>query len=224
MLNLSIKQNIIRSVLLATVGVVLVACSSGPAVLYPPANEGMISKGHDVSSKIVSQTMAVGNGDAGLAPGELEKLDHFALQFIRNGSGYFTIIVPEGGNRARAEANADELRYFSERAGLRSEELDLRIAKLDQLNGPVVMSYQSYSVKLRQCGKHLPNPSYNPENRAAPDYGCSIMNNIALMTSNPADLVRGRNPSRATATTSSPELEALRVGETPANYSHDFDL
>jgi pilus biogenesis lipoprotein CpaD len=224
MLNVSIKKNLIRSILVATLSATLAACSSGPGVLYPPADEGMLSKGYDVNSKTVSQTMALGTGEAGLAPGELEKLTHFARQFIKNGSGYFTIIVPEGGNRIRAEANAEELRNHSERAGLRSEELNLLIAKLDQQKGPVIMSYQSYSVKLRQCGKHFPNASYNPENRVSPDHACSIMNNIALMTSNPADLVGGRNPGRTTGSTSSPELEALRLGKSPGNYSHDFEF
>jgi pilus assembly protein CpaD len=218
------KKHLLKLAVVGAISCAVAACSSGPGVMYPLTDEGVASKPPKVTSKIVSETMSAGDGFAGLAPGELAKLDNFAMRFIENGSGYFTIIVPEANDRVIAEANAKQIHAYSRKAGLRAEELDIRIANLNDQSGPVVMSYEAYSVKLRTCGKHLPNPSYNPENRMSPDFGCSIANNIALMVSNPADLVVGRNRTQSPATTSSAELDALRQGKSPANYSLNTDL
>ncbi len=207
------KQNILRMMLAAAIGGTLISCSSGPLVHYPAVNDAYITKGHDVSSEMVSETMSQGDGEAGLAVGELKKLDEFAAQFVANGSGAFTIIVPEGGDRMKAISNAESIRKYSLQSGIRTEELDLRIAKLGDQKSPVVMSYEAYSVTLPNCGKFLPKPSYNPENKVASDLGCSVMNNIALMMSNPADLVKGRIPTKPDGNVAGKQVEDYRFGE-----------
>ena len=212
MANIELKQYLLRSVLVAAISSTLISCSSGPLVQYPAVNDQYITKGHDVSSEMVSETMSQGDGEAGLAIGELKKLDEFAAQFVANGSGAFTIIVPEGGDRMKAISNAETIREYSLQSGIRTEELDLRIAKLGDQDSPVVMSYEAYSVTLPNCGKFLPKPSYNPENKVASDLGCSVMNNIALMTANPADLVKGRIPTKPDGNVAGKQVEDYRFG------------
>ena len=182
---------------LALLAVVAVAaCSTGPNVQYPRSITTYFHPEPQVTSIQEAHALAQGSGRAGLAAGELNKLSGYVRAYISSGSGNFTIVVPEGKNRAAAQSQAKALGRFVAGQGLRAEEIDLRIAAIDSAKGPIVVSYRLYEATPPQCGKHLANPSYNPDAYGHPDYGCSTRNNIIHMVSNPADLVRGQTPPR----------------------------
>ncbi len=172
------------------------ACSTGPSVLYPVATSKFAHPELKVTSNQESHALNRGAGRAGLAAGELNKLSGYVREYISSGSGYFTIVVPEGSNRTSAQNQARALHRFVAGQGLRAEEIDLRVAALDGRGGPIVVSYRLYEATPPQCGKHFANPSYNPDNYRQPDFGCSVQRNIVTMTSNPADLVRGQTTVR----------------------------
>lgn len=152
--------------------------------------------------------------DSVLEPAESAKLAGAVADFIHSGSGSFDIVVPAGVDDAAAKA--ETLRRFAIGAGARADEVQARLS--DVAGGaPIVVSYERYVATPPNCGPTTDNAAYNPRNLPQDSFGCVTQNNLAVMVSNPADLVRARRETPPDPTLRASGVRAYREGETPSS-------
>jgi len=162
----------------------------------------------NVSSHYVHTPVVLGRDNA-LEPEESAKLAGAIGDFIRAGGGVLDIAVPKG---AGAQAKADVVRNFAIGAGARRDELNVRFTEVAG-DEPVVVSYERYVATPPNCRPTQDNMAYNPRNLPQDTYGCATQHNLAIMVSNPADLVRAQRETPADPTRRSTVIEDYRAGD-----------
>ena len=173
-------QRVFPSLLLAG-AVALATASCEPA---ERTNDYRINHKIAVSKEIVSLTVKVPIGEAGMAGLELANFEKFARRFIDGGHGQLRIEAA-AGNKAE-EAAALEMRQKLLEAGVRANEIDLASGGVG--NDAIVLSYDAYVAKAPECENWTANATFNWSNQTYSNFGCSVQRNLGQMVSDPRDL------------------------------------
>jgi len=124
--------------------------------------------------------------DAGLMPDDAQHFDAFVADFIQHGNGAISISAPAGRDAQIAIA------YFGERlanAGVPRDRILVGTRDVAGGDGKVELGFIGYQAATAPCGDWSQNLGYTASNRVGPNFGCSVMQNIAAQVSDPRDLV-----------------------------------
>ncbi len=201
-------------------GVVLVATGCGGV-----GNDGThvvdVDRDHPitVTSSLVTEEIAVATGADRLGEPEAATMNRLVADFIRRGGGLFEIAVPVAGGDgggAGALARADVVRSQALKAGAEAREIKVRLSDIAG-NGPVVVSYEAYSVTPPKCRPTEKNFTFNVRNTGHDTFGCVTRHNLAIMLSRPADRAKSATSSRYEATRRSKVVTDHRAGSQPSS-------
>lgn len=161
----------------------------------------------EVVSRWISQPIEVETQTVTLPAQTAEQVRRLASDFLRNGGDIIQIMVTEGASgRATAIHRAEMLKAEILRAGVQQSEIAVRIRQ-DAAAGPVMLSYERFTLVLPECGNFSGQPSFNTENKVYPNFGCATRRDLAQMVANPAHL---RQPEPLSASDAERRGLALR--------------
>ncbi|TAN54895.1 MAG: Type IV pili component [Magnetospirillum sp.] len=132
-----------------------------------------------VESRSAVATLAAA-GERGFSRDDLAVLADLAREHVKRGAGAIAV------TGAEAERAAAEL----VRLGIDAASLSVKAAE-----GATEVRVPVWVAIVPECGNFAKPLNPDWENAPNSNYGCSIQRNIGLMVSNPADLVRAREPS-----------------------------
>lgn len=124
--------------------------------------------------------------DAGLMPDDAQHFDAFVADFMQHGNGAISVSAPAGRDASAAIA------YFGERlanAGVPRERILVGTHDLAAGDYKVELGYIGYQAETAPCGDWSHNLGYTASNRVGPNFGCSVMHNIAAQVADPRDLI-----------------------------------
>lgn len=165
-----------------------------------------------VSSELVTRPVAMSRGEMLFDDEAGLQLNQFVSDFLSNGGGAIEVAIWQGpGGREQARADGEAIRKYLTRLGVRPDELAIRITEA-QGEGPLVLSYRAYSVRLPNCD--LGHESMQTfRNTAHSTFGCAVRSNLAAMVSNPADLEVVRASTPADTVRKSLVIQNYRAGK-----------
>jgi len=161
-----------------------------------------------------------------LSAEDLTRLDAFAAQYKARGDGPLVLSVPSGGgNQSAATRAAAEAETWLQNRALTANQIRLSQYRASSAaaDAPLILSFTQYVATPSPCGNWSKNYAFNPRNTASPNFGCASRNNLAVMVSNPADLVKPRTQDPADAQRRDVVLEKYRAGEITATDRDDRD-
>lgn len=140
--------------------------------------------------------------------------EHVAA-YKANGHGNLMILAPVNSpNEAASITAASQITQVMMRHGIdpRTIKVSGYQASPDDPNAPIYVRYNRYRATTRPCGDWSRTLTYDPNNTAYPNLGCSTQSNLAAMAADPRDLKGPRaldpsDPSRRGAV-----LEKYRDG------------
>ncbi len=146
-----------------------------------------------VESRLVTQPVLFKSGEVQLETAEIARLDAFLVHFLRSGGGILEIRQTADAYDPQAESRIQAVRrHVLRRCALPHEIRLRRIAGDSADGGPIILSFESFTVKSLKCNQRNFPISPNPTNMLHPDMGCSVRSGMAAMIANPADLQRPR--------------------------------
>jgi pilus assembly protein CpaD len=187
------KTSISLGVRLASLGLtasLLVACATpAPA---PTSNEVERSFPIQVSSRIITHTVAFDGSGMEIAPASRTELDTMLHDFMRVGGGVLEIAVAsESSDDTLTEQRREAVRQYARRSGVQPYELRFsQLRTSTGRSGTVVVSYERFTAQAPDCTENVVDTAFNPSNKHHPNFGCFIQSQLATMVSNPADLTR----------------------------------
>lgn len=87
--------------------------------------------------------------------------------------------------------------------------------------GTAIIKVPVWVAKVPECGAWPEGVNPDFRNQTSSNFGCSVTRNIGLMLSNPADLVRAREPSGRDATRSVDVLKKYGEGKATASAQEE---
>ena len=148
-----------------------------------------------------------------LSATEIARLDGFVGNYIAGGHGHLVITVPATGQQ-QTLTKAKRIVDHTLGRGLRSGEVSLRVATAESSDrGQIVLSYDTFVVRVPECGDWSKESSHDATNSVHSNFGCAMQRNVALMIANPADLVAPRMAGLRDATRSNQVIQLYRAGE-----------
>lgn len=156
-----------------------------------------------------------------LMPDDDARLGDFVQDYLSHGNGSISVSVPEG------PGSADSIRYFGERlASMGVQRSAILVGTHDAANGDmrVEIGYMGYVAHTDPCGDWTQNLDDTGNNLPAPDFGCSVQNNIAAMVADPRDLMGPRGMSQADAVRRNTVVTNYEKGEITSTNKRKSDL
>lgn len=142
-----------------------------------------------VDSRMVTQPVIFVPGQTAISKVDIKSLNVFVHHFFKSGGHKLDIRISSADDDAQGKARLETLRRHILRLGVRPGEITLhRIDGVIDRGGPMILSFESYSVRPIECTQRNVGTSPNPSNTKHPDHGCSLRAGIAAMIANPADL------------------------------------
>ncbi len=134
-------------------------------------------------------------GEAGLLPEDAARLEAFVGDYATDGNGAISISAPEG-----TESNV-AITYFGERLAEMGVPRSRIIVGTHEANDKQVeLAFISYTAHTDPCGDWSQDLAKTAHNDTAPDFGCSVQQNIAAQLVDPRDLIEPRGMGMADAT------------------------
>jgi pilus assembly protein CpaD len=134
-------------------------------------------------------------GEAGLLPEDASRLEAFVSDYANDGNGAISISAPEG-----VESNV-AITYFGERLAEMGVPRSRIIVGTHEANDKQVeLDFISYTAHTDKCGDWSQDLAATAHNDTAPNFGCSVQQNIAAMVADPRDLIEPRGMGAADAT------------------------
>jgi pilus assembly protein CpaD len=167
-----------------------------------------------VDSRLVTQAVIFQTDAVTLDEAEKIRVNAFLAHFMQSGGGVLEIRSTAATDDGRADARLRALQKHVLKKGARPYEIRLRkVAGGKTDNGPIILSFESFTAKTFKCIRRNARTAANPTNRQHPDFGCSLRGGIAAMISNPADLERPRARQPSDATRRSTVIGNYRAGQ-----------
>lgn len=164
------------------------ACSSADMANYDPHQRHQVTV---ESRKAVAIIARPAEGQS-LSATDAAVLADLAAEHLRRGAG--PIVVAAG---KEDEAFARSLAARLAESGIPSERIQIAAAEVSgaEVSGSATVTVPVWAANVPECGQwpERINPDFRNENTY--NFGCSVIRNIGLMVSNPADLMRAREPS-----------------------------
>ncbi len=150
-----------------------------PADLYPFKADG----------RLVTQPIIFETGTATLGNDEKRSLNAMIKHYFKRGGGLLEIRQTTAGDNDEAKARLQAVRGYILRQGVRPSEIGLRrIAGTDDGGGPIIVSFESFTLRTIACNQRNRPTANNPTNKRHPDFGCALRAGLAVMIANPADM------------------------------------
>ncbi|MBM3491019.1 MAG: hypothetical protein FJX68_11310 [Alphaproteobacteria bacterium] len=166
----------------------------------------------EVTSRWISQPIEVETRTVTLPAHTAEQVRRLGTDFLRNGGDILEISVSDAaGGRATAIHRAEMIKTELLRMGLQQNEIAVRVAPITEA-GPVMLSYERFSLVLPECGNFSGQPSFNFENKVYPNFGCSVRRDLAQMVANPAHLKQPKPLAASDAERRGRALRNYRLG------------
>jgi pilus assembly protein CpaD len=136
-------------------------------------------------------------GEAGLLPEDAARFQGFVSAYLNDGTGAISISAPDGPDSRAA------ITYFAERLaqmGVPRARILVGTRDVTNADSRVELDFITYAARTEKCGDWSTNLADTAQNDTAPDFGCSVQQNIAAMVTNPRDLLgpEGQEPADAT--------------------------
>ncbi|HVZ03253.1 CpaD family pilus assembly protein [Hyphomicrobium sp.] len=149
-----------------------------------------------VSQRPAVLNLHVASGSDGLTPSQRGRLMDF-IDHSRagdSGNSRFVISAPAGSaNEGAAMGAAEDARRLMLASGYSESSIATEAYHAGSRNAPLRISYMRYVAEPPDCGHDWSeNLARAYQNTPYPDFGCSNQHNLAVMVSNPADLLGPR--------------------------------
>lgn len=156
-----------------------------------------------VSQEPHRMTVRVPRGSRGLDPQQRAKIIDFVAKFHASDSGNskLVIAVPSGAPNEVAAMNAvADMRPILNDIGVSESAISIEPYSADgDSQPPIRIAFNRYAADAPECGKWTENLAENSRNLNYGNFGCANQRNLAVMVSNPADLVGPRTMTPAAA-------------------------
>lgn len=173
--------------------------------------------------------LLIGTGTGVLTADQRAQVSSMASSWRQEGTGHLVIETPKGtANQRTAAYAAREARSILQASGVPARAIAARSyqAESDTL-GPVRVAYLRIEAEAGPCGlwpedlgasirPSLERMPANIGNRPYWNLGCSTQQNLAVMVSNPEDLVQPRASTPPYAARRQNVIEKYRKGENPS--------
>ena len=149
-----------------------------------------------VSRQPENLALNVGRGSQGLTPMQRARVMEFVSHSKSGdaGNSRFVISAPGGSaNEGAARDAADEVHQLLLDGGYSESSIAIGAYQASGRDAPLRISYRRYVAEAPDCGQDWSqNLAANYENTPYPNLGCAVQRNLAVMVSNPADLLGPR--------------------------------
>ena len=163
--------------------------------LYKNAHPIKITKGkQEIDFNLPKST-------GGLTPNQVANSANFILDYMDKGEGLLEIWMPRGNLNKTAIKNA----HLKIRAIIRDASIPASVISYNKYDAygdtqaPIGMKFDRLYAKVKKCGGFSKNLAINHDNENYKSFGCATQTNLALMVSNPRDLLGRTNMSAASA-------------------------
>lgn len=205
---------------IACSSVLVTACAGGP--FNGAEHAGTVADAHPITvdSQVVTLTIDADPSTVDISDVDRARLRAFVSAYLNNGHGPLTITAPSGGSHDfDGQEAASDIRKALNEAGVPWSSLTGATyrtggsAEGDQL----VLSFTRYVATASECGVWSGLKESDYRNLRSPNFGCSVMNNIAAMVGDPRDLVEPSDPADRDGTFATLAVERYRRGEITAS-------
>jgi pilus assembly protein CpaD len=162
----------------------------------------------------------------GLSNNQADALNAFVHDWMIAQGGEITLKAPEHGDSPDgAYRTVTAARDFLVAQGVAADKV--RIVGYEagaDPHAPIVVGYLRYKANGPQCGRSWGDIANDNDNRAYPEFGCSITANVAAQIANPADLLAARASDPPDAERRQTVTDKYRQGgttSTPADAQAD---
>ncbi|HET6388664.1 CpaD family pilus assembly protein [Hyphomicrobium sp.] len=149
-----------------------------------------------VSQQPASLNLKVAASAEGLTPMQRARVLEFAGRSKAADAGNSRIVISAPGgsmNESAAMQAADETRQLMIESGYSETAIAVEAYHADSREAPLRLSYMRYVAEAPECGRDWSeNLARNYQNTPYPNFGCSSQRNLAVMVSNPSDLLGPR--------------------------------
>jgi pilus assembly protein CpaD len=149
-----------------------------------------------VSQQPATLSLHVSPNSDGLLPSQRARILEFASRAGASDSGNSRIVIsaPSGSaNEGASMQAADEARRLLIGTGYSETTIAVEAYQASGRDAPVRLSYMRYVADAPNCGQDWSeNLARNYQNTPYPNFGCAAQRNLAVMVSNPADLLGPR--------------------------------
>lgn len=154
----------------------------------------------------------------GLSAADQFKLERFVDWYLTKGHGPLTVSTPIALPQA-----AHHLEWYLYTAGLNRHDV-VRTTHQHTSGEPVIrFRFTRFTATPPKCGHWTHDASQTRTNGPMPNFGCAMQNNLAVLISDPRDLVSPRGVSPAYTERRTTILENYRTGEDTAVERSDQD-
>lgn len=179
-----------------------------------------------VEQKTASLSIDVDRGQIAMAPKDRNQIAAFADAYRDKGHGRVTIATPAGAPNSGAAASlVSDIRAALMEAGIAKQAITYTAyqAPSNQVNAPVLISYDHYVASASPCGNWTQSYTFDPGNGDSPNLGCVTQSNLAALVADPADLLGQRPMDTADADRRGTVLDKYRKGESTATKREKQD-
>jgi pilus assembly protein CpaD len=149
-----------------------------------------------VSQEPATLNLRIASGSEGLTPSQRGRVMDFISRSKAGdaGNSRFVIAAPGGSaNESAAMDAADDVRRLMLASGYSETSIALQAYHAAGREAPLRVSYLRYVADAPDCGQDWSeNLARSYQNTPYPNFGCASQRNLAVMVSNPADLLGPR--------------------------------
>lgn len=177
-----------------------------------------------VEAQAAEMEIAVGPQSVALLRVDETRLRAFAGAYRTRGHGAMTVYVPSDtpNSMAAVQVMADVHRVLTNE-GLHPDAVQSRPYHPTTSGdwSPIILSFTRYEASASPCGDWSESYTTRFNGNPSPNWGCATQNNLAAMISEPADLIRPRAMTPASAARRSTVLDNYRQGADTASQVSD---
>ncbi len=154
------------------------------------------------------------------------RLRAFAAAYRTRGHGALVIMVPsETPNSLAATQVLANVHTVLSEEGLHPDDVQSRPYRTSDNPAwaPLVLSFTRYEASAAPCGDWSESYTVRRYGNATPNWGCATQNNLAVMVSEPADLIGPRAMTPADATQRSEMLDRYHQGRSTTTTRNNED-
>ncbi len=169
-----------------------------------------------VDSQTVTLTIDADETTTDLSSVDKARLQAFADAYMRNGHGTLTITAPSGtGQDFDGQEMASDIRKALNEAGVPWSALSGATYRSggDANGNQIIASYTHYVATPSVCGDWTGEMNRKYRNLRSQNFGCSSMNNLAVLLADPHDLVAPTGVTPRDAAVAVRGFQAYREGE-----------
>jgi pilus assembly protein CpaD len=164
---------------------------------------------HPIAVEAGYRTLKIGDA-ATLSGADAASVETFVENFLAHGTGSISVQAPAGPDAQHVVASLGEALA---NMGVPRSRILVGIKDPSDGDGHVEIGYIGYEARTDACGDWSENVGDTYENRAMPNFGCAVQQNIAAQVVDPRDLAQSRTPDPADANRRTQVLSKYEQGQ-----------